>query len=237
MAIATSNPVFATVGAAWAAALVEWNIQLNSVDAVTLTAGTTAHFGYHAWFVQSLTAPGNGTLKNFVCLDLPDTMTYAPFAYFLQSPGIRSAQKGWFNTGGSTNIRTLFQNNLLAARAVALETWFGCRPVTYQIQNYLTLGSQQDQCQYLAFVTQGVMVAIDSLIMTYFLGAGSVPLPNTNPPTDGIVSTGNFPIAIGGTLDGSQLIQAVNDVASIDFDYTANNGGAIFSMRGRTNTP
>lgn len=237
MAISISNPTFATVGAAWTAALVEWNTFLNSVGSITLTAGVTTHFGYHAWFVQQETTPGNGTRKNFVCLDLPDTSSYTPFAYFLQSPGIRAQQKSSFGVIGAVNVRTLFQDNLLAARATALETWFGCRPVTYQIVNYLTLGAQQDQCQYLAFVTQGVMVAIDSLISAYVLGAGSVPLPNTNPPTDGIVSTGNFPIAIGGFLDGQQLVDAVNDVASIDFDYTANNGGAIFSMRGRVNSP
>lgn len=40
----------------------------------------------------------------------------------------------------------------------------------------------------------------------------------------------------GGELDTGAIVAALNDIALIDVDYTANNGGAVWSMRGKVRT-
>lgn len=40
----------------------------------------------------------------------------------------------------------------------------------------------------------------------------------------------------GGAVDSAGIIAALNDIALIDVEYTANNGGAIWSMRGKVRT-
>jgi hypothetical protein len=39
----------------------------------------------------------------------------------------------------------------------------------------------------------------------------------------------------GGSVDLTPVVAALNDIAMIDVDYTANNGSAVFSMRGKVN--
>lgn len=41
----------------------------------------------------------------------------------------------------------------------------------------------------------------------------------------------------GAEIDLAPIVAALNDIALIDVDYTANNGGAVWSMRGKVRTP
>jgi hypothetical protein len=55
-------------------------------------------------------------------------------------------------------------------------------------------------------------------------------------PTDYIAQ--RTPVAVvsgggGGSIDLTPVVTALNDIATMDADYTANNGGAIWTMRGR----
>jgi hypothetical protein len=57
-------------------------------------------------------------------------------------------------------------------------------------------------------------------------------------PSDFVGSS--MPVALsaggGGAVDLTPVVDALNDIALIDVDYTANNGATIFSMRGKVRT-
>ena len=89
-----------------------------------------------------------------------------------------------------------------------------------------------------ATYTDGFVVLGDWLTLTTFQQLGISLFPNSTNPA---ISAPNAPMPVvgsgGAAQDLTPIVEALNDIALIDVEYTANNGGAIWSMRGKVRTP
>jgi hypothetical protein len=154
---------------------------------------------------------------------------------FFALPNISKCPKFMATTVGARTPANEFGLFASTNRRIFVSNWIGGSNLTAQsASNSVSVGITVTATIASTVYTVQLLAHADILILT----TGTVTATVTNsaeanlsdePVPGSTTSYGGS----GGTVDTDAIVAALNDIALIDVEYTANNGGAIWSMRGK----
>lgn len=237
MATTTTNILCPNVGAAWANVLGIWT-NLITLSGISIATSLITNLGMRGIQIYSVGAVDTNIYNNF-CADIDATATKVPMPYVLSAPGWRAVPKTLPETSTSGNTKLLFENILVPIRTQILTSWCGATQqalvtTTNTFPNVTGYALHQYEARYVCVMQS----ALDGYSLTTKTPAVTLINANDAQTTDGLLC-GQPGMVVGGTINEAvlaPLVAAVEACALIDVDYSANNGGSIFSLRGRVKT-
>lgn len=237
MALIENQIVCANVGAAWAAFLAQWEWALGQ-GVGTVSGIVTTRLGLRALRLVRAHPPDT-TIWYYCCADIQDTSAKVPLPYVLGSPGWRR-MPNWVYTGyGIYTTVTFFEDHAKAVRRSVMTDWCEATLIagtrddrTFAALSTLTMYQYSDRWQ------AGPIVMVDGYSLETTSSSPGYSLNGYAQTTDGLLAGSPATILANGLSQGQidELSSGLQDIATVDFDYTANNGRSIFSMRGRVIT-
>lgn len=232
MPTTNNNIIVPSIGIAWTLIVAQWSAWVQD-DAKSVTFSQGDLLGQRFVSISFSTGP-TSVNNNYILADIKAASSDVPIGYIATSPGWR-AMPGILNDvyGGNDTLES-WRDQVLPARAQYWATLAGITaPVWTHADHSGTVTGVTSRHSY-AEVSQRLLSAMDAGLCTVVssaLAAGTVVEQGLG---DGLMAGVVLPaMSAGGQQDLSGVIAALNDIALIDVDYTANNGGAIFSLRGK----
>jgi hypothetical protein len=228
----------ATAGAAWSAVAALWSSYVPHEDwSWSYTFGTGA-FGPTNFLkvTVAIVKPDDTYNYNYIIVDTPIVSGgrgAGPVSYVISQPGwSTNAPPVLFTYGGrtslddyQTNVHPLKRDLVYACTNVAAATdwrFDGGGGYIGEVE-YKTWGML-----YLDFA--GPVLALDQIMVDSNPEYPRIPDASLANPLQ--LGRPGCPSG-GGSVDLAPVVAALQEIALIDVDYTANNGGTIFSMRGK----
>lgn len=204
-------------------------------DTVAWTSTTTGLVSSRRALTIVLTGASDTT--TYVLIDVNTSVNDCyHFSSFFALPGMGSMPKGTPLVVGSRTVTDVYGESIELARRTMVEYWTNSSQTSvaaYAGYNYVEIEIQSVQ-RVRSYNRYGYRW-LDSTIICYYEQTTDVVVPGDqnlfNQPKEGAgVAAGG---GGGGSVDLSPVVEALNDIAMIDVDYSANNGGVVFSLRGR----
>lgn len=236
MALIETRTVCANVGTAWAAFLNQWQTVLLA-GVGTVSGVVVNDLGVKTMRVVRAHPPDTN-IWYFNCADILETAVNVPAPYVLGSPNWRRVPTLVADAVGAYNTRQFFEDHARAVRRAVFTSWCGATFIdgtrdSSAFTPMLGLLSYEYSDRY----QLGPIMFTDAYSLQVTTTSTSFSLYGGAQTTDGLLA-GSPSITVANGLsaqDIETISQGLQDIATVDFDYTANNGRSIFSMRGRVN--
>lgn len=232
MAIVTTQYYVPSVGMAWKGAVDDF-VSYVAGTVTSYASSLVTVFPYKALRIDMTS--GSDTIRHEYILAGIAGTGQCPFWLVMQESGWRYMPAPMPATfaGGSTqsNWNTL----MVAVRQLLLVNLCSASNDGYTQESITGTLGMNAACWHGAYYRREV-VAVDAMLIYVYSSALEFNVL-VGLVTDGL-STGQ-PVAVGGgggSFDDSNIVEALQDIATQSVDYTANNGSAIFSLRGKVNT-
>ncbi len=233
--MATTKRGVQTVGAAWTEALELWIDFANGVYTSWDYSLSILNSGFSIEVTVGLSGGGTDVHK----IQPLDTNwnNFMPLSYVFSSPGWRTMPQVVLATTvpGGGAVDTAFTNGPWALRASILGSWCNVSD-THNVNDQYSAPEGAQTTVWRRIWKGGNLIFVDVIGIMWgsLTGLDDV----AGQPTDFIGSAP--PISIsqggGGSVDLGPVVTALQDIALMDVDYTANNGQNTISVRGKTRT-
>jgi hypothetical protein len=232
--MATTTTLCPTMGALWLQVLALWDQYATG----TFTSWSFATHNVSGFYGKAITVglSGGGTdVHQLVALDCP-TSGVVPLAYALSCPGWRNPPPNVYPDtlpdGGScvtkysvgpVALRTNWLSNVCGATIGVVDNDFA--GPAFGVSNTI----------FYFDVSFGLQIMVDATgVMHGTLAAdGLLAYPGDYVGSSVPVAGGGG----GGSVDLGPVVDALEDIATMDVEYQANNGGTVWSMRGKVRAP
>lgn len=230
--MSTTTTLVPTVGALWQLALSLWDQYATGV--YTTWAGAYYSASGYRGVAITVGLPAGGTdIHRILALETDDgnTQTITSLA---NSPGWNATLSSVYpdTLPDSTSCVTSYHLGPVALRITIWNDFCNCTTGP-QTADFAGPSFGVENAIWHFAISFGLSWVLDATgVMHGALTATSLEAY----PTDYIAQ--RTPVAVvsgggGGSIDLTPVVTALNDIATMDADYTANNGGAIWTMRGR----
>lgn len=238
MATINKYELHPNLGSVWNRAVNLW-AQYVIDDTWTFAFTNTSHnVGFATLEVLQITI-NDGTDDNVYWLILNDTYTILPH----KPPLCITNQSGFYSTppilAATYGTRTTLADadtNLKGMRELIWTTWTESGINVAQSFNGLSNLTGSSCTVWTRTVYSGMQMVADWNSCQVANLSSAIQIYNGN---DLMSGAGHAAILVAGPqpapLDITPVVDALEDIASVDVTYTANNGGAVWSMRGKVN--
>jgi hypothetical protein len=221
--------------AAWQALLQTWDLFADHTYVSWSFAYAHPSF-YHQWTVTMGLSGGGSDTVVVIPVDVEYT-DVSPIMYLFGLPGWRTTSPKVYQDplwDGNSPYDDYASGPLLLRRDIALKyTGVGAG---YNQSDYTGTRLGVQIAWWSSHYIHDLILAIDTTQLVFGVLSGTTFQAQ---PTDGVVISPATVYASGGSggapIDLTPVVAALEDIASVDVTYTANNGGAIWSMRGKVN--
>lgn len=189
--------------------------------------------GYYRVMIN-LTVGADTTSYRLIDLDHPVGEFYS-FGYFFTLPGIFKSPPVLPKERGTFQTILLWDIQAQLLRALFVETLLNCTYTFLDGEDLTVANPPTIMRTLIARVRKALHIGVDQ-VSCATAGDGADPgYIGTQPDFQGAPMAPPMMIVGGGggTVDTAPIVAALNDIALIDVDYTANNGGTVFSLRGK----
>lgn len=231
----TTNEYLPHAGAVWARAVALFSGSTPFADR-TLTFSITTIDGWRVLNV-GYTTPSTFVNVNLYDMYQSDAELYN-FSFIQTLPGIRNMPNTMAKETSGINLLDKYINTVSTCRQnwmAAITGW----TYTYLLDTDWTVANPNVRARAVVWAIRKKLNFGTDWIAAQASNDAVTPagLLNAVPSAQGQPAT--VPVAVvgggGAEIDTAGIVEALNDIALRDVDYTANNGSAIFSMRGKVN--
>lgn len=234
--MATRVEFLPSIGSVWLRALALWEeYSLNIWQSWEFERNSTG--SYKAYNVIVTNLFGVESTFTLVAMDL-DVLQTAPLTYVVNAPGFRQQ----LGTAHPTTLPdgddavTAFAVGPKVMRADIFD-WYSGISAVHEVSGVTSTRYGVALSYFTAIYQSDLMVVVDSVgIVAGALEGDSM----TGYPTDLIGPQTAVAVSGAGGVTAAQfqqLVDATEDVATREVSYTANQGGAVWSMVGKVRTP
>lgn len=235
MAVIATTLYYQDVGKIWQRVLTLWVSYLQTATKINWIRSLDVSTGYRA-VVITVTQGANTLIDTMVDMGLPSSLKY-PTDYLMSLPGWMTFPQALSPSFGAKVTASEFTATLAATREFIIEQFstasliasntlnWTMNPVSAQAYIHYTIWQENARAG-----TDWMTLVTATTTPASLFGAGINPLEAGRTPSVPVIG------ATGPSEEQwAALVAALNDIALRDVDYTANNGSAIFSLRGRVN--
>lgn len=236
MAVITYEQYYPDIGKMWPDIVTLWTSYVQ-VDTLSWSTGLTTVSGRRVLGV-TIDDGTDQTTYNFWDLAMAATQKYRAVD-MVNLPGWMTPPPVMLSVYGSRVTSIDYTTTLWALRAF-FYTWYCSASVAVNAAHTYAV-SPPGANAFMKYIVWDEQFAngVDFLTLAVFDRTANAGFPGDVNPTAG-ARTPSVPVIGGSTgkqIDLAPVVAALNEIALIDVDYTANNGGAVWSMRGKVRTP
>lgn len=193
------------------------------------------HLGCRAAEVN-IVGPVDTNVYKLVDVSMPSTVKYRP-DQAISSPGWMTMCHNLLPQYGTRISSIDWSSRLWAARQHLWTYWIDATVMNDVTSNWALTCPVANQYQRTLTAHANTVFVVDWQTVTIFTPVVDQNFPNDQNPSM-MGRTQSVPVvgSGGGSVDTGPIVAALNDIAMMDVDYTANNGGAVWSMRGKVRT-
>lgn len=232
MATTIIKEYYPHAGAVWSRAIDLVTTYLTTVG-MAMAWEVSTESGYHRLLINLTEGPDTNSYRLFD-LDHPATEFYT-FNYFFTLPGIHKSPPILPKERGTFSVLNLWDAQMQLMRFLFVETLLNCT-YTYLGTGEFTQANPPTLLKTLdARVRKGLNLGFDQVCCATANDGAPAEYIGAQPNFQG--QPNGYPAQIigggGSAIDTAPIVAALNDIALIDVDYVANNGGVVFSLRGK----
>lgn len=216
-----------TIGNAWARCVADWEayvVDLTATFAISMTNAAPLRA------MKTDTTIGGVTQTNIYYISEIEPFTGMAVTTYLQAQGMRTMPRTLQPLYGARNTLNEWRNVMVPFRRTTMCGAMGitakslrqdsqdCSPINYD--GYI---------DYWAVVKNGLF-GMDSTLLQLYQADWTWVLTGDAPLSDGLCGG-----AQGQIIDVSGIVESVDQIAFNDVDVSFNNGGVIYSVRGKAN--
>lgn len=235
MATITNTEYYPHVGQVWKRAVQLWEVYLQ--DATLAWSSSLTAVNSKMALTVTLAGPVDTTIYRLSDVNHASGRVYG-LDFIFTLPGMMYMPKVLEASYGARVTKTEFGNKISNLRASAIAQWTQGTQIQTGTGSFNVFNPTGEVTWSVQTYRLDFMVVQDAMNLFTVASTVTDTFPGGENPTQG-VSRQSVTLAGGSSApqDNTAIVAALNDIAMIDVSYTANNGGAVWSMRGKVRSP